>query len=74
MLRYFFLCCICCISMVLCCSVPEAAGADRQPVLRVGWYLVDGLHNIDQAAGQYSGYDYDYLRSIAQFNGWQYEF
>lgn len=74
MLRYFFLCCISCISIVLCCNAAETAAADRQPVLRVGWYLVDGLHNIDAASGQYSGYDYDYLRSIAQFNGWQYEF
>lgn len=43
-------------------------------VLRVGWYLVDGLQDRDPSTGECSGYNYDYLKAIGQFNGWQYEF
>lgn len=52
--------------------VPVKAAA--APVLRVGWYLVDGLHDFDSETGEYSGYDYEYLKAIAQFTGWEYEF
>ena len=42
--------------------------------VRVGWYIVDGLHDQDPVSEQYGGYDYEYLRAIGQFTGWDYEF
>ena len=73
MLRYIIFGWISFFSLILM-SIQSIAAAAEPPVLRVGWYLIDGLQNQDFVTGEYSGYDYDYLRSIAQFNGWQYEF
>ena len=67
--KWMFLLCI-----LTLLHTTAAVFAAEAPVLRVGWYLVDGLHNMDPATGRYSGYDYDYLQSISQFTGWKYEF
>ena len=48
-----------------------ASGSQTRTV-RVGWYQVDGLQEIGD--GKVSGYDYEYLRAIVQYTGWQYEF
>ena len=52
----------------------QAEEVPAAPTLRVGWYQVDGLQNIDAIHGQYSGYNYEYLKAIAQFTGWHYKF
>lgn len=52
--------------------LPAAARTPERTV-RVGWFLVDGLHDIDES-GRPSGYDYEYLRAIAQYTGWKYTF
>jgi two-component system sensor histidine kinase EvgS len=44
------------------------------PKIRVGWYLVPGLQEYDLATDKYSGYNYDYLKAVAQYTGWEYEF
>ena len=39
--------------------------------IRVGYYLQDKYQKIDEN-GIYSGYSYDYLQEIAQYNNWNY--
>lgn len=45
----------------------------EKKVIRVGYPIQAGLTEYDEANG-YSGYTYDYLQEIAQYNGWEYEF
>jgi two-component system sensor histidine kinase EvgS len=61
------------LAAAVCFSSQQPAIAAGGKTVRVGWYLVDGLHNIDKD-GQASGYDYEYLKAIAQYTGWKYEF
>lgn len=62
-----------CIAIFLFTLLPMVAHATEQTV-RVGWYLVPGLHDYDAIHDKYSGYDYDYLKAISQYTGWKYEF
>src|SRR5574344_1421108 len=61
------------ITLLLLTLLPLVAQAAGKTV-RVGWYLVPGLHNYDPLHKKYSGYDYDYLKAVAQYTDWQYEF
>ena len=61
------------LSCLLLFSTTVTFAAPR-PKLKVGWYLVDGLHDYDADANRFSGYDYDYLKAIAQYNDWEYQF
>ena len=42
--------------------------------VRVGWYLLEGMQEYDTATGLYGGYNFAYLRTIAQYTDWDYEF
>ena len=59
--------------------------AQENRPLRVGWFLVDGFmyYHPEKASpgvsgkddpGVYSGYNYEYLKTIASYTGWQYQF
>ena len=61
------------ITILLFLLIMETAGF-AAPKVRVGWYLVPGLNNYDSSTNQYSGYNYDYLKAVAQYTGWEYEF
>lgn len=54
-------------------AVPVRAAAPEEPVLRVAFPDQPGLTMVD-AAGNYSGYTYEYLMEMAQYTGWKYEF
>ena len=41
--------------------------------MRVGYPMQTGLTEIDEN-GNYSGYTYEYLQEMAQYNGWNFEF
>lgn len=56
----------------LLCSFPAFAD-DSSQVVRVGFYPLAGLQNVDEN-GQPSGYLYDYLMEIAQYTDWKYDF
>lgn len=60
-----------CFWVLILFPVPFIQAGDT---IRVGWYMVDGLNDYDADSGEYKGYNYEYLRSIAQFTGWNYEF
>lgn len=49
------------------------AAEQENTVIRVGYPIQEGLTEYDETTG-YSGYTYDYLMEIAQYNGWSYEF
>lgn len=61
------------LTAVACLSSHQPAVAAEGKTVRVGWFLVDGLHNMDKD-GHVSGYDYEYLKAISQYTGWKYEF
>ena len=67
-----FLTFILCLLMLLFAAT--AGFAAPKTTLRVGWYPVDGLNDYDEATGSYHGYNYDYLKAIAQYTGWEYAF
>lgn len=61
---------------VLLLLAPCAAGADgpqERQVIRVGFPNQPGFTFVDEQ-GNYAGYTYEYLREIAQYTGWEYEF
>lgn len=45
----------------------------KEKVIKVGFPIQEGLTEKDEH-GNYSGYTYDYLREIAQYTGWTFEF
>lgn len=47
--------------------------ANTNRIIRVGYTLIEGLFMKDEEDNYY-GYDYDYLKQIAQYTGWDYEF
>lgn len=53
--------------------IAEDSNEKKDGKVRVGWYLVDGLHNVTNEK-EYSGYDFDYLQAIAQYTNWEYEY
>ena len=63
----------CILAMSLCLAAAAADGTKDRTEIRVGWYAVDGLQDMD-AAGRASGYDYEYLKAIAQYTDWRYTF
>jgi len=42
--------------------------------IRVGWPLIQGLQEYDENTNIYSGFNYDYLNKISQYNNFEYEF
>ena len=64
-------------------AVLPAAAASGGMTIRVGWDLTSGLHTYNASAdlasggndapGVYGGYDYEYLKRIAEFTGWKYK-
>jgi two-component system sensor histidine kinase EvgS len=61
------------IAILLFLLIIETAGF-AAPKVRVGWYPVPGLNNYDKGTKEFSGYNYDYLKAVAQYTGWDYEF
>jgi len=52
-------------------SVTLPVQARTSQPIRVGYYLQDKYQEIDEN-GIYSGYSYDYLQELAQYNNWDY--
>lgn len=61
------------VAVVFSGAAPVQCAESPAKVIRVGWYQVDGLNDVDES-GNPSGFDYDYLKAIGQYTGWQYEF
>lgn len=49
------------------------AKAEEGKTVRVGVYRGNGYHMVNEN-GTHSGYDYEYLMTIAKYTGWKYEF
>ena len=63
------------LTIIFCLSAMQVSAENNYgPTVRVGWFLVDGLQEMDPIEGTYDGYNYVYLKAIAQFTGWQYRF
>lgn len=62
-------------TVLLCVALapPGRATAESGETLRVGFPIQAGLTEVD-GDGNLSGYTYEYLREIAQYTGWEYEF
>lgn len=71
--------------LMLCLLCTSAWAAGKETVIRVGWDLVPMKHEYYPAAdpthgsgedvpGAYGGYEYEYLKRIAEFTGWKYKF
>lgn len=56
------------------CFLLQTTGikAEEKNVIKVGYPTVNGFTEIKD--GVYSGYAYEYLREIAKYTGWEYEF
>lgn len=68
--------CILLTALIAAGLFPATASVAREEtptVLRVGWYAIDGLHDMD-TNGRASGYDFEYLKAISQYTGWEYRF
>jgi len=52
----------------------ENAGAAFEQLVRVGYYESEGLQKGDSDADPKSGYAYEYMRRIASYTGWRYEY
>lgn len=60
---------------LLCAALfaPAAAEPPAKKTIRVGWFPMNGMQNID-GEGKASGYNYEYLQRIAQYTDWNYVF
>lgn len=54
-------------------SAVTSWAANKTTTVKVGFFLFDGFHNIDED-GKYSGYGYDYLHELALYTDWEYEY
>lgn len=61
-----------CLVAIIMISMCPFVHAQQQKVIRVGWPIQKGL--TEKTEGGYSGYTYDYLKELAQYTGWTYEF
>lgn len=62
------------ILLMVCAAVLSIpACAESEETIRVGVYNKDSYHVIDDQ-NRNSGYDYEYLREIAEYTGWKYAF
>lgn len=52
---------------------PAVHAQESETLVRVGFPIQQGLTELDEN-GNYSGYTCDYLKEIAQYTGWTYEF
>lgn len=62
--------CILCLTILL---NPRPTAAAEQEIVRVGWFNQPCYMEVT-AEGEYRGYIYEYLRHIAQYTGWEYQF
>ena len=66
---------ILCVTLALILLVPATvfAEADGEKLVRVGWYISDSFQEGGEGEEK-SGYAYDYLRKIADYSTWEYEY
>ena len=73
------------VGLIICLLPWQPGWAQESKTLRVGWFLVDGFQEyhgaLDPTGGKgydtkgvYSGYNYAYLKAVAQYTGWRYQF
>ena len=64
---------IACLLLALAALCPVSARAERETV-RVGYYLNDSFQEGTSQEEMKSGYGYEYLRKVACYSGWSYEY
>ncbi len=64
--------CLAVLWLFLFCALPVFA-AEAQDTLKVAWFSQPGYQELDQAGNPY-GYNYEYLKTISRYTGWQYQF
>jgi signal transduction histidine kinase/CheY-like chemotaxis protein/ABC-type amino acid transport substrate-binding protein len=57
--------------LMICIAAPARAGGTK--TVKVGFFAMEGYHMMDDA-GNRSGYGYDYLQAMAQYNNWVYDY
>lgn len=72
---------ICVISLFICIfctfygfSVSASAEIQTPTVVRVGYYQLNGFQEYDENTGEYSGYSYEFLMALQQYENLVYEF
>ena len=65
-----------CILLVLAslCPLPAAAAETEQKTVRVGYYVNECFQEGTSDQEAKSGYGYEYLRKVACYTGWKYEY
>lgn len=58
--------------LVMLCTLAPAR-AEETKTIKVGFFAMDGYHMMDDE-GNRSGYGYDYLQAMAQYNNWVYDY
>lgn len=64
------------ILILLCVNVfvfIPVMGQDDKGIIRVAFFQLDGFNETDEN-GKHSGFAYEYLREVAKYTGWKYEF
>lgn len=71
--RYVLICLF--VACIVFVSFPKLGHSveNKTNTIRVGYPIQAGLTEIDEE-GNYSGYTYEYLQEMAQYNGWNFEF
>lgn len=65
-----FVCCVLCSALSVTAAV---ADQEKRHVIKVGYIDYDGFIT-EEKDGTYTGYGVEYLRKIAEYTGWEYEF
>ena len=65
-----FVCCVLCSALSVTAAV---ADQEKRHVIKVGYIDYDGFIT-EEKDGTFTGYGVEYLRKIAEYTGWEYEF
>lgn len=65
-----FVCCVLCSTLSVTAAV---ADQEKRHLIKVGYIDYDGFIT-EEKDGTYTGYGVEYLRKIAEYTGWEYEF
>jgi signal transduction histidine kinase len=59
--------------LVLMIPIPAYAAESESKTVRVGWYISDSFQEGSEDEAK-SGFSYDYLRKLADYSSWEYEY
>ncbi len=62
------------LSTVSVCAAGKTSDETQTKKVKVGWYLSEHFQEEDVSGNYKNGYSYEYLQTVANYTGWEYEY